>query len=165
MKIAVRILLLAAAIGAGVWIWLTFFPGPEKVIRSRLLDLAKTLSFQKGEGNISKIAHMQRFSDFFTPDVVVSADIRGYAPITIDGRDELVQRLQAARQFGPGVQVELLDINVTLSPDKQSAVANLTGKATISGERDFSVHEFNFMLKKVDGKWLIYRIETVKTLT
>ena len=140
MKIVSRILLVAVVAAAGVWIWLTFFPSPEKAIRNRLKDLADTISFARGEGNISKITHMQKFPDFFTPDVVVSADIRGYAPITIDGRDELVQRLQAARQFGPGVQVELLDINVTLSADKQSAVANLTGKAQIPGERDFSVH-------------------------
>jgi hypothetical protein len=27
------------------------------------------------------------------------------------------------------------------------------------------VQESNFYLRKVDGKWLIYRIETVKTLS
>jgi hypothetical protein len=42
---------------------------------------------------------------------------------------------------------------------------NLTGKAIVPGERDISAQEFNFQLKKVDGKWLIYRVETVRTLS
>ena len=45
------------------------------------------------------------------------------------------------------------------------SVANLTGKATVEGEGDFQVQEFNFKLKKVDRTWLIYRIDTVKTLS
>jgi hypothetical protein len=44
-------------------------------------------------------------------------------------------------------------------------VANVTGKATVEGEGDFQVQEFNFKLKKVDRTWLIYRIDTVKTLS
>ena len=44
-------------------------------------------------------------------------------------------------------------------------VVNLTGKATVEGEGDFQVQEFNFKLKKVDRTWLIYRIDTVKTLS
>ena len=33
------------------------------------------------------------------------------------------------------------------------------------GERDISAQEFNFNLKKVNGKWLIYHVETVRTLS
>ena len=44
-------------------------------------------------------------------------------------------------------------------------VVNLTGKATVEGEGDFQVQEFNFKLTKVDRTWLIYRIDTVKTLS
>ena len=44
-------------------------------------------------------------------------------------------------------------------------MANLTGKATVEGEGDFQVQEFNFKLKKVDRTWVIYRIDTVETLS
>ena len=56
-------------------------------------------------------------------------------------------------------------MNVTIDPDGQSAKVNLTGKAAMPGQRDISAQEFNFNLKKVDGKWLIYHIETVRTLS
>jgi len=57
------------------------------------------------------------------------------------------------------------DALVTIDPDGQSAKVNLTGKAVVPGERDISAQEFNFKLKKVNGKWLIYHVETVRTLS
>ncbi len=69
------------------------------------------------------------------------------------------------RQHVNGVKIEFVDIVVKLDPDKQSATVDLTGKATMSGEHDFSVQEFKFLLKKVGRDWLIYRVETVKTLS
>jgi len=35
----------------------------------------------------------------------------------------------------------------------------------VEGEGDFQVQEFNFKLKKIGRTWLIYRIDTVKTLS
>jgi hypothetical protein len=63
------------------------------------------------------------------------------------------------------LKVEFPDMNISLGADGQTAKVNLTGKGTVPGERDISAQEFNFMLKKVDGKWLIYQVETVKTLS
>jgi hypothetical protein len=92
-------------------------------------------------------------------------DIRGYPPMSFEGRDELVRWIMGARQNWSWLKVEFLDVNVTINADGQTAVANFTGKATVPSDRDFFVQEFNFLLKKVDGKWLIYRIESVKTLS
>jgi len=52
---------------------------------------------------------------------------------------------------------------VAVAPDNQSAVATLTGKGRVAGESDFFVQELKFTLKRVEGEWLIYRVETVKT--
>jgi len=63
------------------------------------------------------------------------------------------------------LKIEFPDMNVTIAPDGQTAKVNLTGKASVPGERDISAQEFNFKLRKVDGKWLIYQVETVRTLS
>jgi hypothetical protein len=63
------------------------------------------------------------------------------------------------------LKVKFPDINVTVAPDKQSAVADLTVEANISGERDPMVQEMKFTLQKIDGKWLITRVETVRTIS
>ena len=70
----------------------------------------------------------------------------------------------AAHSRLTSLKVEFPDMNITFGADGQTAKVNLTGKAIVPGERDISAQEFNFQLKKVDGKWLIYRVETVKTL-
>jgi len=154
-------------IGLGIWSWRTLFPSPEYVIRSRLLKLARTASFDSTDRTVSKGLKIYELLDYFTPDVVISLNARGIEVHTLNGRDELQQAALAAanNEAAPGLKVEFLDINVTLGPDRQTAMASLTGKATVAGERDFWVQEFNFMLKKVKGKWLIYRLEIVKVLS
>ena len=165
MKRAVQIALAVAAVGLGFWLWTVLFPTPENAIRSRLHALAKALSFKAGSGTIAQALSSQKAAEFFTPDVDVEVNLTGYEPISLHGRDEVLQIAMASRSRLTALKVEFPDINVTLGADKQTAKVNLTGKATMPGERDISAQEFNFKLKKVDGKWVIYEVETVKTLS
>jgi hypothetical protein len=107
----------------------------------------------------------QKAADFFTTDVDVDLNVPGYDSITLHGRDEVLQVAMASRSRLSSLKVEFPDMNVTIDPGGQTAKVNLTAKADVPGERDISAQEFNFMLKKVDGKWLIYKVETVKTLS
>ena len=91
--------------------------------------------------------------------------VPGYEQLTLRGRDEVLQTAAGARTRLTSLKVEFPDMNIMVDADKQSAKVNLTGKATVPGEKDVTAQEFNFMLKKVDGKWQIYRVETVKTLS
>jgi hypothetical protein len=131
----------------------------------RALAQAGPHSFEPGEGAIPRGLKAQSLGDYFTADVVINLEARGFDTRELQGRDELMQAVMGAMQHVRGLKVEFLDINVTLDAGDQSAVANLTGKATVEGERDFEVQEFNFKLKLVDRTWLIYRIDTVKTLS
>ena len=165
MKKPVRLILAVAVIGLAIWGWRVWFPGPQNAIRARLLKLARTVSVEPGEGAIPRGLKAQSLGDYFTADVVINLEVRGFDTRELQGRDELMQAVMGAMQHVRGLKVEFLDINVTLDAGDQSAVANLTGKATVEGERDFEVQEFNFKLKLVDRTWLIYRIDTVKTLS
>lgn len=164
MRRVVPIVLVLAVLGLGFWLWTVLFPTPEKVIRSRLDALAKTISFSSSGGVLAQAYNAQKVGDFFTTDVDVELTVGGYDPVSFHGRDEVVQAAVTARSRLSSLKVEFLDMNITFTPDRQSAKVNLTGKADVPGERDISAQEFNFMLKKVDGKWVIYKIETVKTL-
>lgn len=164
MKRAVQVVLVLAVIAFGFWLWTVLHPSPERVIRSRLNALAKTISFESGGGMLSQAYNAQKAGEFFTADVDVEANVSGYDPMSLHGRDEVVQAAMAVRSRLASLKVEFVDMNITFDPDGQGAKVNLTGKATVSGQPDISAQEFNFMMKKVDGKWLIYRVETVKTL-
>ena len=165
MKKPVRLILAAALIGLAIWGWRVWFPSPQNAIRSRLLNLARTVSVEPGEGTIPRGLKAQSLGDYFTADVVINLEVRGFDIRELQGHDELMQAVMGAMQHVRGLKVEFLDINITPDAGNQTAVANLTGKATVEGEGDFQVQEFSFKLKKVDRTWLIYRIDTVKTLS
>ncbi len=165
MKRAAQVIFAAVIVGLGIWLWTVMFPSPEKAIRMRLNALAKTLSFNSKGGVLGKAYDAQKAAEFFTTDVDVEVNLSGYEPISLHGRDEVLQIAMAARGRLTSLKIEFPDMNISIAPDGQTAKVNLTGKGTIPGERDISAQEFNFMMKKVDGKWLIYRIETVNTLS
>jgi len=160
-----QIILLLALAGLGVWLWVTLFPNPVRVIRKHLSELARAASFSGKEGLLAKAFNSEQFGSFFDNDVEVVVDVPGHSQQTFNGRAELVQAALAVRSGLGSLTVEFLDINVTLSPDKQSAEVDLTGKARIAGEREFFVQELKFTLKKIGREWLIKKVETVKTLS
>jgi hypothetical protein len=164
-KWSLRIFLLAVLVGLGLWGWRAWFPGPEAVIRKRLTELARTASFSANEGALAKLANAQSLTAFCTPDVEITVDIPGHSTQTINGHDELLSAVAGARSAVHGLNVEFFDILVTVAPDQNSAEANLTAKGKVSGEKDFYVQELKFLLKKVEGQWLIFRVETVRTLS
>ena len=150
MQKSIRILALLALVALGIW-----GLGTEKVIRSRLNAVAKTVSFEPGEGTISKGYKAQKLMDYFTPDVEVNVNMKEYREQTFSGRDELIQAYMWFQFFFKAVKVELIDINLKFAPDKQSVVANLTLKVFMYNEREFTPQELNVMLKRIDKKWLI----------
>jgi cytoskeletal protein RodZ len=165
MKLIVRIVLVVALAALGIWLWTVLFPNPEKVIRQRLTELARTASSSSGESDLARLAAARSLAGFFSTNVEFQVELPELARRDSMDRDEITQAAFAARSRVGGLKVKFPDINVTVAPDKQSAVADLTVEANISGERDPMVQEMKFTLQKIDGKWLITRVETVRTIS
>lgn len=165
MKVVLRWLLVAALVALGVWLWLVFFPSPQKVIRHRLDELARTASFSGNESDLARLAAAHSLAGFFATNVEVNLDVPGRLRHTFLGREEIMQAALAARSQAGTLSVQFPDINVTVAPDRQSAVADLTVEAKVPGESDPVVQEMKFSFQKTDGQWLITRIETVRTFT
>jgi ketosteroid isomerase-like protein len=160
----IRAILVAALIALGIWSWGVFFPSPEKVIRKRLVELAKTASFSSKEGLVAKAWNANRLADFFTEDVEVTVELPGDQH-TLSGRAELLQAAAGTRSRFSSLSVEFPDIKVTVAPDRTSAVVNLTARGKIPGERDYYLQELRMRMVKVKRDWLINQVETVKTLS
>ena len=165
MKMIFRIVLLAALAALGFWLWTVLFPRPEKVIRRRLTELARTVSSSASEGDLTRLAAARSVAGFFSSNVELNVDIPELGQHNSMDREEITQLALMARSRAGGVHVKFPDINITVAPDKQSAVADLTVEANVSGEHDSVVREMKFTLRKTDGQWLITRVETVRTLT
>lgn len=165
MKIASRLALVLVLIGLGFWLYTVFFPGPEKVIRKRLAKVAQLASIRPDQGLLSRGASIQELANYFDSKVEITVNWRGRSEHSLAGRDEIIEAAKLAHAQFKSLEFEFLDVNVTLAPDKQSATVNLTAKVTSDDEKDFQVQEFKITLKKVNGEWLIFQIEPVRTLS
>ena len=165
MKIVFRIVLLAALAAAGFWLWTILFPSPGKIIRRQLNAVAKCASFAADEGTLARMADAESLAGYFSTNVEVNINIREGDRQDFVGRDQITQAALAARSAVSSLSVKFLDVAVTVAPDKQSAVADFTVEARVSGEPDLIVQEMKFTLQKISGHWLITRVETVRTLS
>ncbi len=164
MKNVFRILL-ALALGAfGVWLWLALFPSPEKIITKRFGELAKAASIHAGEGYLPRLAGVQRVGGYFAASVVINIDIPGHQEHSTLSRDDLMQMVMAAQVTG-GLTVKFSDLIVSVSADKENAQAEMTVEARPPGDPDPVVQQMKFTLQKTDGKWLITRVQTVRTFS
>ncbi len=165
MKTVIRIGLIIALAALGVWLWTVLFPGPEKVIRRRLLELARTASSSANESDLTRLAAAHSVAGFFAPTVELKLTVPELGQRDSMDREEITQAALMARSRAGGLRVTFPDINVTVAPDKQSAVADVTVEAELARERDRLLQEMKFTLRKFDGRWLITRVETVQTLS
>ena len=165
MKNGIRIVLLAALAALGVWLWTVLFPGPEKVIHKRLTELARTVSFSPGRSDLARLVAARSTGDYFGTNVEMKVDLGGRVRQDPMSREEITQAVLLASSGAGSLTVKFPDINVTVAPDRQSAVADLTIELNFSGEHDPIVEEMKFTLHKIDGQWLITRVETVHTLS
>ncbi len=165
MRIVFRIATLVILAGLGDWLWAALFPSPEKVIRKRLVQLARTASSSSGEGDLARLAAARSVAEFFSTNVELAVELPELGQHSSLDREEITQAALLARSRAGGVQVKFPDINITVAPDKQSAVADLTVEANVSDEHNPFVQQMKFALLKIDGRWLITRVETVRTLS
>jgi hypothetical protein len=164
MEKLIRVAVVAALLGLGIWVWQAFFPNQQKVIRSELNHIAQLASFDQNEGPMAKLANATELASFFTADAEVTVQILEFPKQIFQGHNDLVRGIMFVRMRWSSLSVEFVDINIAFEPGKQAATANLTGKIRIAGEGDFTPQELKFVLEKAGRKkWLIRRIETVKT--
>lgn len=164
MRIIFRLIFLAALVALGYWVWSFLFPNPVKVIRDRLNKIARLASFSGNEGNFSRVAAIEKLGTYFTEEIEIMVDVPHEESHTFNRREELMQAALAARSALSALKVDFPEIHVDLDPGKLSATADVTLRADINGEKNALIQELRIYLKKVDGKWLIYRLDTVRTL-
>ncbi|HTY86505.1 MAG TPA: hypothetical protein VMB80_03495 [Candidatus Acidoferrum sp.] len=165
MKTALRIGFALALSVLAVWLWTVLFPSPEKVIRRRLLELARTVSTPGNESDLARLAAAHGVAGFFSTNIELNIESPRYGRQNLTDREEITQAVYYARSRPGGVQVTFPDITVTVAPDRQSAEAHLTVEARLGTDPDATVQQMKFNLRLVDGRWLITRVETVRTLS
>jgi hypothetical protein len=165
MKILLRLVAFAAVVALGWWLWTMLFPNDETVIKKRLNRIATLMTFDANEGNIATAANVSELIGLFDVEVEVMIDTPEFRKQSLAGRDEIRDAALFARKGYAPLEVQFLDLNVVIAPDGTNATVQLTAEVHQSRKRDLFMQELKFVLRKVDGKWLIVRVETVRTLT
>jgi hypothetical protein len=165
MKIAVQLFLVAVAAVAGIFLWTIIFPSPQHLIRARLNEMARDASFNNGQSAVSGYLAAQTVGGFFSTNVQVILNDPGTLDRTLTGRDQIVQTIFGIHQSVSNFKVEFPDINVTMGPGKRCATADLTIRALVDGQESWIAEEMKLTFEKIEGKWLITHVETVRVLT
>ncbi len=165
MKFIRRSVAVLALLALSFWLWTILFPSPEKIIRRQLAGVAAAASFADNEGLVKQAARISELIGYFSVDAQITFDAPAHGQFILSGRSEIQELAVAARKAVRSLAVEFLDVDVTLAADKQSATVDLTATAKVPSERNHYVQEMKFVLMKINGKWLIVRAETVKTLS
>ena len=164
MKIAFRLVLVAAAAGLGFWLWTVLFPSPEKIVLKKISSLAATATVSAGDGNLTRAAKVSNLIGYFSADAEISYDVPDAGARTLTGRDEIREAAAAGFTQLSSIKVQFFDAAAQVSPDKQSAVVTCTARVSTGDRKDFGIQELRFQFKKIDGDWLITRATTVQTL-
>jgi hypothetical protein len=160
-----RFFLFVVVAALGVWGWIVLHPSPERLIRKQLDGVARAVSFGPDQGNLARLASAERLGGFFSTNVEVQIDVPGRQEHRLAGRDEIQQAALGARASLHALRVIFPDVTVIISADEESAVADLTLEAQSEGEMDRIVQEMKVTLRKINGQWLIVKVETVRTLS
>jgi hypothetical protein len=164
LKRLVRLGLAVVVLAAAVWLWMVIFPGDEAVIRKRVGELARTASFTPDEKPVSKLANASHLASFFSSDTVLRFHGGMSGERQIQGRDELRQLAALVRNNIAAVEVRMLELTVSVEPGHQNAQSRLTAMIRTGLESDVDVQELKLKWQKIDGKWLITRLEATPAL-
>lgn len=160
LKPALQLLLVAVL---GVLIWKFLFPPPEKVIAKKIKGLAQTVS-ENPQGNISRIANVNRIGAFFHPNVSINLEGFGREVSSIQGKGELEQMAMGLRQNNFHITVRFSNVHVTVGDEKTNAAVLMTAEVKLNDQTEPMVQDIRLEYEKFDRAWLIRSAQPAKRL-
>ena len=143
-------------------VWRHFFPGDEARIRQVIARAAKAGSVAGNEGDLGRTIKAADLASLCTSDISVKVDALGMRG-GLDGRDQVrMAAMQLGNTFG-NYRIVPGEIVVREIGDG-SARVTLTASFEGGTPADFNAQEFELGFRKVEGRWLIARVETVRAL-
>lgn len=145
--------------------------GDERAIKNQMSAIAQALTVPASEGELGRITRIASLRAALAENIQLStgASVRPGAqiPPELVGRDAVLGL--AARWSPPaaGVNVEFVDVQVTLDDGGSTAQVYCTAQAT-SGPPEQPIvdaRELTVGFTKVDGEWLVSSVRPEDTLT
>jgi hypothetical protein len=144
---AILLTAMIAAVGYRYW------PSDERSIRRHLSNLAEALSFPLAEGTEERLTRIAVLREYFDPNVRIRLDDR-----ELTSRDEIIEVLSRFQPPPGGVNVEFVNISITVAADEESAAVTLSAKLSSTNEKGASTLDervADVTMRKFDDDWVI----------
>ena len=135
----------------------------EAQIRRQLHALEAALDMPAKEQLVVSITAANRISEFFTEDPTLDL---GHPLDEITSRSQLKSIMAHARQQATMLDVNIHGMEIKKGADKSTALVGLMleGKIQAARESANEFREYDLVLKKVSGEWLIDRAKQVVSI-
>ncbi len=160
----VALVVVLGALVAGAWVFLDAHAREIRRIQRHLNTLAATVSFTDKDPPFVRLGYGGKVAGFFDNPTEFDVTIGPRATQGLIPRSQLHAGAAGLRLNAPGLSVRFIDIAVELDQDRTSASAHLTARIFFTGDPDYFVQEFRLRLKRTEGRWLVDRIATVRTM-
>jgi hypothetical protein len=159
IDLLIKSLLLLLALLAGWLIWNTYFNKTDKhMIQEQLYKFRTNASKYSGEGMTQSLLKCKSLENIFDKTCYVNINLDmftgSFSPEEISSKAMFLRNQLSSAVIGFH--------NVKLEIDGEKADAILTASfdgESRDGKRFTEYRELIFSLKKIDGKWLIYKID------
>lgn len=158
--------LAAAVLIAGVLAYAgyrVFWPGEDGRLRGSLHALAGIASSPDQEGDLPRLARVQRIREYLVEDLLVEVED---GPV-MGGREAIVGALAQASSTR-AVRVRFADVDVTMAPDERSADVRATIEVRRadprSGVEDVDAREVQMTWVRPERSWVLQRARVVRAL-
>jgi hypothetical protein len=145
----------AALIGYFVYQW---WFNPNRMVKSKLGDIAAALSIPANEQEIDRIARLARLRALATSDVHVKVGSKG-ADLT--SRDAVLAAIAVLNPAG-GWNVDFVDVDVRVNADDTArafVTADVATKDPQTGQQTLDSRDATLSFVKQNGEWLVREAE------
>jgi hypothetical protein len=156
-----QLVVVVVLVGLGVMGWRWMFPGDEVRVKRVVEAAVAAVSWEGGEGNIARMAAVNRLGGLCAADVQVVFETRGGRSQVLEGRSDLQQAMMVVRQRAAWLRASVDDLEVRLGDGGLGAVVLLAATVEIGGVDESILGDYKLTLRKEDGEWLIERVEPV----
>jgi hypothetical protein len=143
--------------------WRTFWPTEEDRLRHTLRALGETASTPEQEGDLPRLARVQRIADYLLEEVTI--DLGG--GIAMSGRAAIVGALAQASASGP-VRIRIADVAVQMEPGERTAAVigtvEIEQRDPRSGAGNVDAREVQMTWVRPEKAWVLSAASVVKPL-
>ena len=152
------------AIAAALTALIRLMPTEEDRIRGVILKARAAISSEnRTKSPLDTLARVGELTACLTRDIIVNVDVFSLGVGSLQGAEEVRGAVLALPQVYPELKVRFDDIRITLE-DPLQARAWFVAIITPKDRESSGAQEFALSLRRIDGRWFISRIETVRSL-